>query len=68
MVDRCKLPKTVSARLENDMHQELIDRCNKVGCRVSDFVKASVEFTLHGSVQFDFGDEEEEDEASCTAH
>ena len=37
------------------MHQELIDRYNKVGCRVSDFVKASIEFSLYGSVEFDFG-------------
>jgi hypothetical protein len=55
-VDRRKLPKTVSARIENDIHQELLEKCNKVGCRVSDYVKASIEFCLHGSVEFDFGD------------
>ena len=49
------------------MHQELIDRCNKVGCRVSDFIKASVEFSLYGTVEFDFGrswDEDESEEVS----
>lgn len=45
------------------MHQELIDRCNKVGCRVSDFVKASIEFSLYGYVEFDFGDGEDEEPA-----
>lgn len=62
MVDRRKLPKTVSARIENNMHEELIDRCNKVGCRVSDFVKASVEFCLYGYAEFDFGDEDGEEQ------
>lgn len=38
------------------MHDDLMDRCNKVGCRMSDFVKASVEFCLYGCVEFDFGD------------
>ena len=59
MVGRRKLPKTVSARIENDIHQELLEKCNKVGCRVSDYVKASIEFCLHGYSEFDFGDEEE---------
>lgn len=59
-VDCSKLPKTVSARIENDMHDDLMERCNKVGCRVSDFVKASVELTLYDYAQFDFGDEEDD--------
>jgi hypothetical protein len=62
LVDRCKLPKTVSARIENELHQQLIDRCNQVGCRVSDFIKASIEFSLYGSIEFDFGRSREEEE------
>lgn len=53
------MPKIVSARLENDRHQELLERCNKVGCRVNDFVKASIEFALKGTTEFDFGDEDD---------
>ena len=56
-----KLPKTVSARIENDMHEDLADKCNKLGCRMNDFIKASVEFCLYGSVNFDFGDEEDDE-------
>ena len=52
----------MSARLENDMHQELLDRCNKVGCRVNDFVKAAIDFALHNSTEFDFGNEEDEEQ------
>jgi hypothetical protein len=60
-VNNHRLPKTVSTRIENDLHQELVDRCNKVGCRVSDFVKASIELALHDYVKFDFGGEDEEE-------
>ena len=49
----------MSARLENDTHQKLLDRCNKEGCRVNDFVKAAIDFVLHNSTEFDFGDEED---------
>lgn len=58
------MPKTVSARIENHTHDDLIDRCNKVGCRVSDFVKASIEFSLYGEVEFDFGMEEDKEDSS----
>ena len=44
------------------MHQELLDRCNKVGCRVSDFIKASIEFSLYSTVEFDFGRSWDEDD------
>ena len=63
-VNYCKLPKTVSTRIENEMHQELLDRCNKVGCRVSDYLKAAIEFTLNGSVDFDFCVEDNEEPTS----
>ena len=46
------------------MHEELIDRCNKVGCRVSDFLKAAIDFALHDHVEFDFGNDEDESEES----
>ena len=60
------MPKTVSARIENNMHQDLIEKCNRLGCRVSDYVKASIEITLYGEAQFDFGtslDDEDEVES-----
>lgn len=60
VVNHYILPKTVSARIENDVHQKLIEKCNKLGCRVSDYAKASIEFMLYGETEFDFGQEEEE--------
>ena len=48
------------------MHDDLMDRCNKVGCRMSDFVKASIEFCLYGYAEFDFGDEVDEGKSDKT--
>jgi hypothetical protein len=54
------LPKTVSARIENSVHDDLVEKCNRLGCRISDYVKASIEIMLYGETEFDFGQEEEE--------
>jgi len=51
------MSKTVSARIPAQLHEELRERCNLVGESISDFVKASIEFILHGTCEFDFGDE-----------
>jgi len=32
------MSKTVSARIENNLHQNLIDECNKQGISVSEFL------------------------------
>ncbi len=58
------MSRTVSARIPNEMHEELRERCNKVGCSINDYIKSSVEFALTGSTQFDFGDEESTEESS----
>jgi hypothetical protein len=42
------------------MQQELVDRCKKVGCRVSEFIKAAIDFAVHDHVEFDFGNEDED--------
>lgn len=51
------MSRTVSARIPTQLHEELRDRCNLVGESINDFVKAAIEFALHNSVDFDFGDE-----------
>jgi len=57
------MSRTVSARIPNDLHEELRERCNKVGCSINDFLEASIEFALNDYSEFDFGNEEEpEDE------
>jgi hypothetical protein len=53
------MSRTVSARIPTQLHEELRERCNLIGESINDFVKASIEFTLHNSTEFDFGDEPE---------
>ena len=62
------MSRNVSARIPTDLHEELRERCNLVGESISDFVKASIEFALHGECEFDFGDElmDEIEEKSST--
>jgi hypothetical protein len=54
--------RTVSARIPNELHEEIRERCNKVGCSINDFLQASLEFALNDYSEFDFGNEESEDE------
>jgi len=51
------MSRTVSARIPTQLHEELRERCNLVGESINDFVKAAIEFALHDSVDFDFGNE-----------
>ncbi|MCV0409475.1 YlcI/YnfO family protein [Nitrosopumilus sp.] len=51
------MSRTVSARIPNDLHEELRERCNLVGESINDFVTACIEVDLHNSCDFDFGDE-----------
>jgi len=63
LVNSClQMSRTVSARIPTDLHEELRERCNQIGESINDFVKASIEFALHETTDFDFGDEEQEEE------
>lgn len=55
------MTRTVSARVSNNLHEELRDRCNKLGCTINEFVAAAIEFAMNGSVEFEFDPEEEEE-------
>ena len=63
------MSRTISSRIPTPLHDELRERCNLVGESINDFVKASIEFALHNSTEFDFGDEliEEMDEKKSTS-
>ena len=54
------MSRTVSARIPTQLHEDLRERCNLLGESINDFVKAAIEFVLHGETNFDFGDELEE--------
>ncbi len=57
-----KKTKPTSVRFDNDLLEELDQRCSKVGCSRNDFIKNSVEFAITQQSDFDFGEEEEESE------
>jgi len=56
------MSRTVSARIPNELHEEIRERCNKVGCSINDFLEASLEFALNDYSEFDFGNEEESED------
>ncbi len=41
------MSRTVSARIPNELHEEIRERCNKVGCTINDFLEASLEYALN---------------------
>ncbi len=57
-----KKTKPTSVRFDNDLLEELDQRCSKLGCSRNDFIKNSVEFAITQQSDFDFGDEVEESE------
>ena len=56
------MTKTVSARIPNKTHEELVERCNKVGCTINEWLNAAVDYLFTHSSDFDFGDDEELEE------
>lgn len=57
------MSRTVSARIPKELHEELREQCNKLGCSINDFVAESIKFSLYGSTDFDFGLDKEESES-----
>ena len=53
------MTKTVSARINNKDHQELLQRCNKVGCTINEWINEEIQYLLTNYSEFNFGDEEE---------
>ena len=54
------MSRTVSARIPKELHDELRETCNKVGCAISDYVEEAIKFAMYGSTEFDFGWEDDE--------
>lgn len=60
------MSRTVSARIPKEMHEELRERCNKVGCTMTEWIEHAIEFCMQpeGSTDFDFGGYEEDEQES----
>ena len=58
-----QLSKTVSARIPNKVHEELRERCNRLGCTINEFIEHAIEFAMGDTTEFEFDVEEPEIEA-----
>ncbi|HXV38902.1 MAG TPA: YlcI/YnfO family protein [Nitrosopumilaceae archaeon] len=48
------MSRTVSSRIPKELHEELRERCNIIGCSINDFIEASIEFALTGHSEFGY--------------
>jgi len=51
------MSKKIEVEVPDEVHRKLLERCGKVGCHVSDYMEASVEYVLNGTSYFDFGED-----------
>lgn len=58
------MSKTVSSRIDNRVHKDLVERCNQIGCNINEFVGESVKFTLYNESDFDFELDDNTDDES----
>jgi len=56
------MSKTVSSRLPNKKHDELRERCNKLGCTMNEFIENSIYLAMDNIADFEFDLDESEDE------
>ena len=54
------MSKTVSARIPNKRHEELRERCNRLGCTINEFIEHALEFAMDEYTEFEFDVNEEE--------
>ena len=57
------MTKTISARIPDDVHAELLERCNREGCTVNYFLNKAIEFIFDGCVDFAFGGKDEDSDS-----
>lgn len=51
--------KATSVKFDNELAEQIKQRCQKVGCSQSDFIKNAVKTVIEGESNFNFGDGEE---------
>ena len=49
------MTKTVSARITNQTHEKLIERCNLLGCSINEYLNGTIELGLNGTTEQDLG-------------
>ena len=54
------MSKTVSARIPGRVHDNLIEKCNRIGCTVNEYLIGAIELALDGSTDQELGLDVEE--------
>lgn len=54
------MTNTVSARISNELHEKLRDRCNDQGHSINDYLVGCIELALYGCTDIDLGSEDED--------
>jgi len=62
MKKKNRKPKPTSVRFDDELLSDLDEKCKNLGCSRNDFVKASTEFMVYDTTNFDFGNEQEDEE------
>lgn len=52
------MSRTVSARIPKELHENLRNKCNDLGCTINEFLESVIELLVTGSTKFDFENNE----------
>jgi len=50
------MSRIVSARIQNELHKRLRDKCNELGCTINDYLVGMIELLVNGSTDFELDD------------
>ncbi len=50
------MSRIVSARIENELHERLRNKCNNLGCTINDYMVGMIELLLNGSTEIKLDD------------
>lgn len=54
------MTKTVSARISNELHEQLRDRCNELGRSINDYLAGCLELGLNGTTEVELSSQKQD--------
>ncbi len=54
------MTKTISARIPERLHEEIINCCTKEGWIINEFLNGAIELAIIGHTNFEFGEPEDD--------
>ncbi len=58
------MSKTVSSRVENKLHKDMLQECNKLGVTMNEYIKEALRLLLYDKCDLEFEDEDSDEEPS----